>query len=203
MTRLAMSCAEITAPKTSIGASENSDGKGCASAAVEDLDALLHQEAERDRRHDDRQRAVRQHRLDDELLEGEPEHEERRRPARRRATATKRQAEPVHADQREEGRQHDELALGEVDRLGGLPEQREADGGERVDRSRRQARQDDLDELGHASPDRETGRRRRREPRVGGAGVPARRGGGPGRRSRQLAGSVALTTCLPPSTSTR
>ena len=39
----------------------------------------------------------------------------------------------------EDRRQHDEFALGEIDRLRGLPDQREADGGQRVDGAGRQS----------------------------------------------------------------
>jgi len=56
----------------------------------------------------------------------------------------------AHRDQDEERRQHDELALGEVDRLGGLPEQREADRDERVDAAGREAGDEELEEVGQS-----------------------------------------------------
>src|SRR5262249_5337976 len=54
-----------------------------------------------------------------------------------------------HANQHEEGRQHDELALGEIDGLRGLPQEREADGGERVDASGRKPGNQQLEDVGH------------------------------------------------------
>ena len=52
-------------------------------------------------------------------------------------------------DQDDHRRQNDELAVGEVDGAGGLPQQREPHRGESVDRSCRQPRQADLDERRH------------------------------------------------------
>src|SRR3989441_8859590 len=46
-----------------------------------------------------------------------------------------------------ECRKHDELALGEVDRVRRLPQQHEADGGHRVDRADRDAGHQELDEV--------------------------------------------------------
>ena len=52
-------------------------------------------------------------------------------------------------DDHDHRRQDDELTVGEVDRPGGLPEQREADGGEGEDRSGRQTGERDLYERRH------------------------------------------------------
>ena len=52
-------------------------------------------------------------------------------------------------DHHDHRRQDDELAVGEVDRPGGLPEQGEADGGEGEDRSGRQTGERDLNERRH------------------------------------------------------
>ena len=79
---------------------------------------------------------------------------------RSRAAAPARTAAPNHfiADQREEGRQHDELALREIDGLRGLPEQREADRRQRIDRAGGQAGDQQLEEIGHdCSWKRQTG----------------------------------------------
>ena len=62
-----------------------------------------------------------------------------------------RQAEPFHRRQREEGRQHHELALGEIDGLRGLPEQREADRRQRVDRAGGEAGNHQLEEVSHGA----------------------------------------------------
>ena len=56
------------------------------------------------------------------------------------------------AGQHEERRQHDELALGEVDGLRGLPQQREADRDQRVDRPGRKPRDEKLEEIAHRPP---------------------------------------------------
>ena len=54
-----------------------------------------------------------------------------------------------NGEQHQHGRQHDELALGEVDRLRGLPDQREADRSQRIDRARGDAGNEISDEFGH------------------------------------------------------
>src|SRR5215475_3466704 len=59
-----------------------------------------------------------------------------------------------HSNQDEERRQHDELALGEVDRLRGLPQQREPDRHQRVDGAGGEARNQELEDVGQHAPSR-------------------------------------------------
>ena len=55
----------------------------------------------------------------------------------------------IHRFQDEEGRQHDEFALGEIDRLRRLPQQRKADGDKSVDRPGRNSGYQQLNEGSH------------------------------------------------------
>ncbi len=74
---------------------------------------------------------MRLHRLDDQFLEQQSEHDHGNDKTEQESKP-KRQAEKVDGEQHEEGRQHHELALGKVHRLGCLPEERKADRGERI-----------------------------------------------------------------------
>ena len=56
------------------------------------------------------------------------------------SAASQNGAPEIHRRQDEERRQHDEFALGEIDRLRRLPQQREADRDQGVDRPGREAR---------------------------------------------------------------
>ena len=58
-----------------------------------------------------------------------------------------RQAE-IAGDQNEEGRQHHEFALREIDRLRGLPQQRKSDRRQRIDRAGGQAGDQQLQDFG-------------------------------------------------------
>ena len=108
------------------------------------------EQRQRDRRNHQRQHAVLEHGIDDEKLEHEAEDDDRQRDRDQRRQPERR-AE-IHRRQHEEGRQHDELALGEVDRLRGLPQQGEADGDEGVDRPGRQSGHQELNERSHRTP---------------------------------------------------
>ena len=57
-------------------------------------------------------------------------------------------------EQHAERRQHHEFALREVDHAGGLPQQREAERGERIDRAGRGAGQDQMDQVTHGGSPR-------------------------------------------------
>jgi len=81
---------------------------------------------------------VADHGIDHQLFEGESEQDDRD-DAGEQDREPERQAEVAGADEDEKARQHDELALREVDRLRRLPEQREADRDQRVDRAGREA----------------------------------------------------------------
>src|SRR5262249_10850971 len=85
-------------------------------------------------------------RVDHHALEEQPEHEQRGGEAHQQREREGQAAE-LHRRQHEKRRQHDELALREVDGLRGLPEQHEADRDERVDAARRDARDRQLQQV--------------------------------------------------------
>jgi len=78
-----------------------------------------------------------QHGIDQQQLEAETEQDERQDGAMKNGQPERRPG--MHGAEHQEGRQHDELALREIDRLRGLPEQREADGDQRNRLPRREA----------------------------------------------------------------
>ena len=116
--------------------------------AVEGFDALLEEDRQSHGGDGERQHAMSDHRIDECLLEEHPEHERRDEDADQRR-CPEGQMQKADGRQHEEGRQHDEFALREVDGLRGLPQQREADGDQRIDRSRGEAADQDLDQLRH------------------------------------------------------
>ena len=67
-------------------------------------------------------------------------------------TASQNGAPSIHRRENEKRRQHDEFALGEIDRLRRLPQQRKADGDQRIDRAGRQTGHQKLDEGSHRRP---------------------------------------------------
>ena len=79
-------------------------------------------------------RTAADHRIDHQPLEHEAERHDRDHRGRR-DRGPERAGRNSRADQHEERRQHDEFALGEIDGLRRLPEQREADRHQRVDRA--------------------------------------------------------------------
>ena len=89
-----------------------------------------------------------QHRIDDTTLVRSAL-QDHRHAHRENERGTKRQSEEFESGEHEERRQHHELPLREVDRAAGLPEKREADRDQRVDRADRKAGQDELQEVGH------------------------------------------------------
>ena len=139
-----------TAPKTWTSVAATKRGKRLRLRAVKILDGLFQKQRQRDGRNDQRQYAVLEHRIDDDELEQQPKNDERQRDADQRRQP-KRRAE-IHRRQDEESRQHDEFALGEIDRLRRLPQQRESDGDESVDRSRRKAGNQKLNKGSHRHP---------------------------------------------------
>ena len=101
-------------------------------------------------------------------------------------------------DQDEERRQHDELALREVDRLRGLPQQREADRDQRVDAAGREPRDEELEKSAIVcSPSSEE---------LSAAASSGSTSGGPPTRSRGstaliFGSSARVIICLPLTTS--
>ena len=87
-------------------------------------------------------------RIDDRLLEDHAEEEDSERD-RKQDGKTERQVEPLHSGKREEGGQHDKFALGEIDALRRLPEQREANRRKGVDGAGGQAGDQQLEKVGH------------------------------------------------------
>src|SRR5215475_14323202 len=85
--------------------------------------------------------------LDKKKFEQEPENDDRDG-NHDQPSKPKRRAE-VHCRQNEKRRQHDELALGKVDGLRRLPDQREADGDEGIDRTGREPGYQKLDKGSH------------------------------------------------------
>lgn len=116
--------------------------------AVEILGGLFQEQRQRDGGDHERQDAVAQHRVDDDLLEQDAQDGDRENDADQ-ARRPERQPQHLHGRQDEECRQHDELALGEVDGLGGLPDQREADRHQGVNRPGSKTGNQKLDEGGH------------------------------------------------------
>ena len=114
------------------------------------LDALLEQHRQRNRRNHQRQHAVAKHRIDNHELEQEPEHDDRRQNSDQGGEPERRSK--IHRRQHEEGRQHDKFALGEIDGLRRLPQQREADGDQRIDRAGRQPGNQKLNKGRHRPP---------------------------------------------------
>src|SRR5438270_4634285 len=55
----------------------------------------------------------------------------------------------MHRGQHQERRQHHELALREIDGLRGLPQQREADRDQRIDRAGGKSRDQKIEQIGH------------------------------------------------------
>ena len=99
--------------------------------AVEILGALLEQQRKRNRRYHQWQHTVAQHRIDDDELEQQSQDHHRNCDADQRCEPEG--STEVHGGQNKERRQHDELALGEIDCLRGLPQEREADRNQGVD----------------------------------------------------------------------
>jgi hypothetical protein len=124
-------------------------GEGLRVGGVELLHAFLEEDRERDRRDHERQHPVPEDRIDDDALEEQAEHDHRHHEAHEERGGEREPAE-LHRGEDEERRDHHELALGEVDRLRGLPEQHEADRDERVDAPGREARDEELQDVGHA-----------------------------------------------------
>ena len=111
---------------------------------VEILDHLLQKQRQRDGRDHQRQHAVLEHRIDDDQLEHQPEDDHRQRNADQTGQPERRA--PIHRRQDEKRRQHDEFALGEIDRLRRLPQQRESDRNQGIDRPGREAGYQELNE---------------------------------------------------------
>jgi hypothetical protein len=86
-------------------------------------------------------------RIDDHALEAHAEHEHRGG-AREQEGEPQRRPDGDEQQHRECG-EHHELALREVDDAGRLPQQREAERSERVDRAGRDARHDELNQVAH------------------------------------------------------
>jgi hypothetical protein len=86
-----------------------------------------------------------QHRIDQQQLEAEAEQQHRQQDADNDGKP-ERQA-GLHRRQHQERRQHDELALRKIDGLRCLPQQREPDGDDGVDRPRRQSRDDQVEQI--------------------------------------------------------
>jgi hypothetical protein len=118
--------------------------------AEELLHGFLHADRQRHRRNRQRQHAVPQHRIDQQQLEAEPEQQHREQHAEDDRKPERRAG--MHRRQHQERRQHHEFALREIDGLRRLPQQREADRDEGVDRPGREARHEQIKQVGHASP---------------------------------------------------
>ena len=143
-------CVEITAPKKMQIDRRGQRRKRLRVRAVEILHHLLDEQRQRDGGYHQRQHAVLEHRIDDDELEYQAEQQNRERDADQNGEPERR-AE-IHRLKDEERRQHDEFALGEIDRLRGLPQQRKADGDQGVDRPGREARHQKLNERCHRHP---------------------------------------------------
>src|SRR5690349_14706994 len=115
--------------------------------AVEVLHHLLHEQRQRDGGNYQRQHAVFEHRIDNNELEHQAEQQERKGDADQDGEPERR-AE-IHRLENEKCRHHDKLALGEIDRLRGLPKQREADRHQGVDRPGREAGHHELNKRSH------------------------------------------------------
>ncbi|MGY4449589.1 hypothetical protein ACVWZR_004249 [Bradyrhizobium sp. i1.3.1] len=122
------------------GMSENGDitgrhdrWEGRGLRAEELLHGLLDADRERHRRDRQRQHAMAHHRIDQQHLEGEAQQEHREQDAEDDRKPERRAG--MHRRQHQERRQHHELALREIDGLRGLPQQREADRDQRIDRA--------------------------------------------------------------------
>ncbi len=103
--------------------------------------------AERHRRDRQRQHAVAHHRIDQQHLEGEAQQEHREQDAEDDREPERRAG--MHRRQHQERRQHHELALREIDGLRGLPQQREADRDQRIDRAGGKSRDQKIEQIGH------------------------------------------------------
>jgi hypothetical protein len=115
--------------------------------AVARFHQLFQADRQAERRDDERDHAVLDQRIDDAPLEPDTEHEHRRY-AGQQEREPQRRAER-DAEQHPERRQHDELALREVDRPRRLPQQSEAQRRKRVDRAGRGAGHKKLDQVPH------------------------------------------------------
>src|SRR6185369_549571 len=114
---------------------------------VELLHDFFQEQREAEGRDDQRQHAVAQDRVDHQALEDQAQHQQRGGEDDQQRERERQPAE-LHRRQHEERRQHDELALREVDGLRGLPQQHETDRDERVDAARRDARDCQLQKVG-------------------------------------------------------
>ena len=119
---------------------------GLGADARDHRDQAARDVADADREHHDRERRLAEDRADARCARC------RSRPAPCTAIApsiASQNGKPSerHAGQAEEGAEHHQVALGEVDRLGGLVDQHEAERDQPVDAALRDAADDDLDEL--------------------------------------------------------